>query len=122
MAPPEPRGPRLRELGLHIGRVETGAANAITDVKGVTVGHVTAWRDDPEPPEGRGVARTGVTAVLPGPIETWPARPVPAGTAVLNGPSARRSGTLAGAIEIFGGPYALIASCMARGHRVELTR
>ena len=62
---PAQRGPRLRELGLRIGRFETGAANAITDVAGVAVGHVTVWRDEPEPPEGRGVARTGVTAVLP---------------------------------------------------------
>ena len=44
------------------------------------------------------------------------------GSVVLNGSSARRSGTLDGAIEIFGGPNAVIASCMARGHRVELTR
>ena len=61
-APPS-RGPRLRELGLHIGRFDAGSANAITDVSGVTVGHVTVWRDEPEPPAGRGVARTGVTAV-----------------------------------------------------------
>ena len=65
MSAPAPRGPRLRELGLRIGRFEAGAANAITDVSGVTVGHVTVWRDEPEPPEGRGIARTGVTAVLP---------------------------------------------------------
>jgi D-aminopeptidase len=83
-APPQ-RGPRLRELGLRIGRFETGPANAITDVTGVTVGHVTVWRDEPEPPEGRGVARTGVTAVLPAPPDTIFAAPVPAGTAVLNG-------------------------------------
>ena len=52
---------------------------------GVTVGHVTVWRDEPEPPAGRGIARTGVTAVLPAPIETIFGSPVPAGTAVLNG-------------------------------------
>ena len=80
MSAPSPRGPRLRELGLRIGRFETGAANAITDVAGVTVGHVTVWRDEPEPPDGRGIARTGVTAVLPGPVETLHAQPVPAGT------------------------------------------
>jgi D-aminopeptidase len=82
---PEQRAPRLRALGLRIGRFEAGQANAITDVAGVTVGHVTVWRDEPEPPEGRGVARTGVTAVLPAPIETVFGAPVPAGTAVLNG-------------------------------------
>jgi D-aminopeptidase len=95
MSVPAPRGPRLRELGLRIGRFETGAANAITDVTGVTVGHVTVWRDEPEPPTGRGVARTGITAVLPGPVETLHAQPVPAGTAVLNG-----SGELTGSLQI----------------------
>ena len=82
---PEPRGPRLRELGLRIGRFEAGEANAITDVTGVAVGHVTVWRDEPEPPAGRGIARTGVTAVLPAAVETLHADPVPAGMAVLNG-------------------------------------
>ncbi|HUG65471.1 MAG TPA: P1 family peptidase [Gaiellaceae bacterium] len=95
MSVPSPRGPRLRELDLRIGRLEAGDANAITDVTGVTVGHVTIWRDEPEPPEGRGVARTGVTAVLPGPVETLHAQPVPAGTAVLNG-----SGELTGSLQI----------------------
>jgi D-aminopeptidase len=59
--------------------------NAITDVSGVAVGHVTVWRDEPDPPEGRGVARTGVTAVCPAPRETLFAEPVPAGVATLNG-------------------------------------
>ncbi len=85
MPPPDPRGPRLRDLGLRIGRLEAGPANAITDVAGVTVGHVTVWRDEPEPPAGRGVARTGVTAVVPALAETIFGEPVPAGVAVLNG-------------------------------------
>src|SRR3970282_1990746 len=62
---------------------------------GVTVGHVTVWRDEPEPPEGRGVARTGGRAVPPRPVETLHAQPVPAGTAVLNG-----SGELTGSLQI----------------------
>jgi D-aminopeptidase len=95
MDPPPPRGPRLRDHGLRIGRFEAGPANAITDVAGVTVGHVTVWRDEAEPPAGRGIARTGVTAVVPGPIETLHAQPVPAGTAVLNG-----SGELTGSLQI----------------------
>lgn len=95
MPAPDQRGPRLRELGLRIGRLDAGPANAITDVPGVTVGHVTVWRDEPEPPEGRGAARTGVTVVLPGPVETLHALPVPAGTAVLNG-----SGELTGSLQI----------------------
>ncbi|MGH3136684.1 MAG: P1 family peptidase, partial [Gaiellaceae bacterium] len=46
-------------------------------------------------PEGRGIARTGVTAVLPAPVETLHVEPVPAGTAVLNG-----AGELTGSIQI----------------------
>jgi D-aminopeptidase len=93
---PTPRGsPRLRELGLCIGRFESGPANAITDVAGVTVGHVTVWRDEPEPPEARGVARTGVTAIVPAPVGTLHREPVPAGTAVLNG-----AGELTGSLQI----------------------
>ncbi len=49
--------PRVRDLGLHPGVLETGPLNAITDVAGVTVGHVTLI-------EGADV-RTGVTAILP---------------------------------------------------------
>ena len=94
MTAPPSRGPRLRDHGLRIGRFDTGRANAITDVAGVAVGHVTIWRDEPEPPEGRGVARTGVTAVLPDPSRRARA-PVPAGTAVLNG-----SGELTGSLQI----------------------
>jgi len=82
---PAPRGPRLRELGLRIGRYEAGPLNAITDVPGVLVGHATVWRDEPEPPEGRGVGRSGVTAIVPGDPSTLLTHPVPAGTDVLNG-------------------------------------
>jgi D-aminopeptidase len=95
MTAPSPRGPRLRELGLRIGRFETGPENAITDVAGVAVGHVTVWRDDPEPPVGSGVARTGVTAVLPAPVGTLFAEPVPGGMAVLNG-----AGELTGSLAV----------------------
>jgi L-aminopeptidase/D-esterase-like protein len=95
MSTPPPRSPRLREHGLRIGRFETGPANAITDVTGVAVGHVTVWRDEPDAPEGRGVARTGVTAVLPAPVGTIFAEPVPAGMAVLNG-----AGELTGSLTI----------------------
>ncbi len=65
-----------------IGTLEPGPADAITDVPGVRVGHVTVWRDEPE---GRGTARTGVTAILPGPAEGLFAEPVTAGVSVLNG-------------------------------------
>jgi len=95
MGPPPPRGPRLRELGLRIGTLETGTANAVTDVPGVKVGHVTVWRDEPDPPAGRGVARTGVTAVVPSSSGGVVDPPLAAGTAVLNG-----AGELTGSLQI----------------------
>jgi D-aminopeptidase len=76
---------RARELGIDIGLLPTGPANAITDVRGVLVGHTTVWRDEPDPPAGRGVARTGVTAVLAAPPVALLDAPVPCGVAVLNG-------------------------------------
>lgn len=69
--------------------------NAVTDVPGVHVGHVTIWRDEPDPPAGRGVARTGVTVLVPGAPESLAAEPVPAGTAVLNG-----AGELTGSLQM----------------------
>lgn len=95
MTPPEPRGPRLRELGLRIGRFEAGPLNAITDVPGVAVGHVTVWRDEPDPPAGRGVGRSGVTAIVPRDPPPSSTDPVRAGTAVLNG-----AGELTGSIQV----------------------
>ncbi len=47
------------------------------------VGHATVWRDEPGPPDGRGVARTGVTVIDIG--GNLFRSPVPAGGAVLNG-------------------------------------
>jgi D-aminopeptidase len=67
---------------VRIGALEPGPLNAITDVAGVRVGHVTVWRDEPG---GRGIARSGVTAVLPAPADGLYREPVPAGAAVLNG-------------------------------------
>jgi D-aminopeptidase len=61
----------------------SGTTASIADVPGVGVGHATVWRDEPPPPAGRGVARTGVTVVDPG--GNLFRRPVPAGGAVLNG-------------------------------------
>jgi D-aminopeptidase len=49
----------------------------------VGVGHATIWRDEPPPPEGRGIARTGVTVIDIG--GNMFRSPVPAGGAVLNG-------------------------------------
>jgi D-aminopeptidase len=93
--PPQARGPRLRELGLRIGELDAGPTDSIADVAGVRVGHVTVWRDEPEPPGGRGVARTGVTAVVPAPVESLVREPLQAGVAVLNG-----AGELTGSLEL----------------------
>ena len=44
-SPPDPRGPRPRELGIRIGELEPGPSDSIADVEGVRVGHVT--REEP---------------------------------------------------------------------------
>jgi D-aminopeptidase len=85
----------LRELGLRIGELEPGPAGSIADVPGVCVGHVTVWRDEQDPPAGRGVARSGVTAVIPAEPASLHDEPVPAGTAVLNG-----AGEMTGSLQI----------------------
>ena len=56
-SPGEGRRPRARDLGLSPGVFPTGATNGITDVTGVSVGHVTVIRGDD--------IRTGVKAILP---------------------------------------------------------
>lgn len=47
---------RIRDFGVPIGKLPTGPKNAITDVKGVTIGHVTLDQDH---------AQTGATAIHP---------------------------------------------------------
>jgi len=49
--------PRLREFGIKTGILDPGPLNAITDVPGVKVGHMTLIKGDS--------IRTGVTAILP---------------------------------------------------------
>jgi D-aminopeptidase len=75
--------PRARDLGVVIGALPPGPTNSVLDVAGVGLGHATVHRDEPAPPVGRGVARTGVTTLLV--AEDAYLRPVPAGGAVLNG-------------------------------------
>jgi D-aminopeptidase len=77
------RVPRVGDLGITIGLLASGPTASILDVPGVGLGHATVWRDEPPPPAGRGVARTGVTVLdLGGNLFR---SPVPAGGAVLNG-------------------------------------
>lgn len=74
--PAEAQRPRAREAGITIGILPPGPLNAITDVAGVAVGHLTLI-------EG-GTIRTGVTAVLPHAGNLYQDK-VPAGFAVGNG-------------------------------------
>lgn len=79
-----PRRPRVRDLGIAIGRYPVGQHNAITDVPGVRVGHVTKVSGDGALRPGEGPVRTGVTAVLPASGDVFLKR-VFAGGFVLNG-------------------------------------
>jgi len=56
--------PRARDLGVPF-EGEPGPLNAITDVTGVEVGHVTLISGDGPLVVGQGPVRTGVTAILP---------------------------------------------------------
>jgi D-aminopeptidase len=85
----------LREHGLRIGELEPGPTDSIEDVAGVRVGHVSVRRDEPDPPDGRGVARTGVTAVVPGEPAKLISEPLAAGVAVLNG-----AGEMTGSLQV----------------------
>ena len=73
---PASERPRARDLGITIGPLEPGALDAITDVPGVRVGHVTRI-------EGEGI-RTGATAILPHEGDLF-AEKVPAAIVVGNG-------------------------------------
>lgn len=75
--------PRAADLPVTIGLLPSGPTSSVLDVPGVGVGHATVWRDEPDPPDGRGVARTGVTVLDPG--GNCFRQPIPAGGAVLNG-------------------------------------
>ena len=75
--------PRARDLGIVIGSLPTGPTNSVLDIPGVGLGHATVFRDEPAPPAGRGVARTGVSCLVL--AEDAFTRLVPAGGAVLNG-------------------------------------
>jgi len=67
---------RVRELGILPGILPVGKWNAITDVGGVNVGHVTLIEGDD--------VRTGVTAILPHRGNLFQDK-VPAGIAIGNG-------------------------------------
>ena len=68
--------PRAREAGLIVGIFEPGKYNAITDVEGVRVGHLTKIQGDD--------IRTGVTAIIPAQGNLY-THPIPAWIHVGNG-------------------------------------
>jgi L-aminopeptidase/D-esterase-like protein len=74
--------PRGRALGIPFPG-QTGPNNAITDVAGIAVGHVTLIEGEGKLIPGKGPIRTGVTAILPRPKGNWD--PVFAATFNLNG-------------------------------------
>jgi D-aminopeptidase len=75
--------PHARDLGIQIGRYHPGVMNAITDVPGVKVGHVTLKEGEGSLQAGEGPVRTGVTVIVPR-EDVWQHK-VPAGVFVLNG-------------------------------------
>lgn len=62
---PIEKRPRARDIGIQIGVFKPGGLNAITDVEGVTVGHVTLIEGEGQLAPGAGPVRTGATAILP---------------------------------------------------------
>ena len=79
LALPVPLGaqrPRARDVGVVVGILPPGPHNAITDVRGVRVGHTTVVEGDS--------VRTGVTAIVPAGGNLY-ANPIPAWIHVGNG-------------------------------------
>ena len=75
--------PHIRDLGIRIGQYEPGYWNAMTDVPGVKVEHVTLTEGSGTLIPGQGPVRTGVTVIIPR-DDVWNKK-VPAGAFVLNG-------------------------------------
>jgi D-aminopeptidase len=75
---------RARDLGIVVGRLPTGAANTITDVPGIRVGHVSLLSGDGPLRPGIGPVRTGVTAIWPHEGNPY-LKKVPAAIFVFNG-------------------------------------
>ncbi len=72
-----------RAAGVVLGHLPSGPSASVHDVPGVGLGHATMWLDEPDPPDGRGIVRSGVSVLhLDG---DGFGSPVPAGGAVLNG-------------------------------------
>jgi D-aminopeptidase len=76
--------PRARDAGIVLGTMRPGDHNAITDVPGVKVGHVTLISSEGQHRPGTGPIRTGVSVVLPHDGNLFRDK-VPASIFVLNG-------------------------------------
>jgi D-aminopeptidase len=86
---------RARDIGIALGTYATGRYNAITDVRGVLVGHTTLIRGKGGPARpASGPVRTGVTAILPRAGNVYDQKVI-AGGFVLNG-----AGELSGLTQI----------------------
>ena len=76
--------PRCRDIGIDIGIFVPGRWNAITDVRGIKVGHVTLIEGEGKLIPGQGPVRTGVTVILPHEGNLFKEK-VPAASYVFNG-------------------------------------
>jgi D-aminopeptidase len=76
--------PRARDIGIDIGIFVPGRWNAITDVRGVKVGHVTLIEGEAKLTPGQGPVRTGVTVILPHDGNLFKEK-VPAASYIFNG-------------------------------------
>jgi D-aminopeptidase len=103
-SPPAARR-RVRDLGLVVGELPPGSNNAITDVRGVRVGHRTVWRG--EPGRDQPVIRSGVTSVWPHGGDLFRER-VYAATSVLNGYGEMTSNIVIDEWGLIGSPIVLI--------------
>ena len=87
--------PTLREHGLRIGHLEAGAANAITDVPRVRVGHVTVSATSPSRPSAAASPAPASRPSCPGRATPCSGVLSPAGATALNG-----AGELTGFLQI----------------------
>ncbi len=105
--------PRGRDLGLPFPGT-TGEHNAITDVPGVEVGFCTRIEGDGPLVQGKGLVRSGVTAILPLGRNPDP-EPVWAGMYALNG-----NGEMTGTHWIHDGGYFVGPICITNTHSVGI--
>lgn len=96
--------PRARDIGVPFEGTP-GPHNAITDVDGVLVGHVTLIEGEGALEPGKGPVRTGVTAVLP--LGRDMSRSVAAGRAVINGTGEMTGSWIIDEVGMISGPIML---------------